>query len=158
MRDIICRFMFIIVVSLLVVCAVVHSAFAHALKGVRIEGVAPVALEFSYSTGEAPAYAAIEVYGPDNDKVEFQNGRTDRLGRFSFVPDMPGLWRVVLADNMGHKTEIPVNVQLNENKGVQNQKASEQQSASTGMKALLGVSLLLNIGFFLSWILRRKRV
>lgn len=142
---------------LFVLCVAPIPAFAHALVGTRINGGSAVALEFAYSTGDVPAYAAIEVYGPDDAKVEFQNGRTDRLGRFAFVPDKPGLWRAVLSDNMGHRAEVPVNVGTPGAAASQSGAVRPERPASVALKALLGVSALLNLGVFLTWLKRRGK-
>ena len=134
-----------------------RPAHAHALAGSRVDGASAVVLEFAYSSGETPAYAAIEVYGPDDARVEFQNGRTDRRGRFAFVPDKPGLWRAVVADNMGHRVETPVAVVLSETGMARGAADDSRQTAPMALKAILGASLLLNAGALLSWITGRGK-
>ena len=84
------------------------QAPAHALYAADTRHDGVVLVQFAYSGGEQPTYAKVEVYSPADAKVEFQNGRTDAQGRFAFMPDTPGQWRIIMADNMGHRVEHPV--------------------------------------------------
>jgi len=47
-------------------------------------------------------FASVKVYAPGNDSVEYANGRTDTEGRFAFVPNRPGTWKVVLHMDSSH--------------------------------------------------------
>lgn len=141
------------------------NGLAHALTGRQVVTPAPVVLEFSYSTGDRPAYEAVEVFSPDDGKVEYQNGRTDREGRFAFTPDKPGEWRVIVKDTMGHRVELPVQVTaIDETAGQRDGQRAEAASGgvagSMGVRALLGVSLLLNVFAGLAWFrsCRRRRL
>ena len=58
---------------------------AHALYAADTRHDGVVLVQFAYSSGEQPTYAKVEVYSPADDKVEFQNGRTDAQGRFAFM-------------------------------------------------------------------------
>lgn len=133
-------------------------ARAHAVRAVQLPEAGAVLIQFAYSSGEAPAYAAVEVYGPADRKLEFQNGRTDAKGRFAFVPDAQGLWRIVMADNTGHKLthEVMVRRVGVEDGNAARAAASAGGSFSTPLRALLGVSLLLNLGLG-GLVLRRRR-
>ena len=71
---------------------------AHALYAADTRHDGVVLVQFAYSSGEQPTYAKVEVYSPADDKVEFQNGRTDAQGRFAFMPDAPGRWRIIMAE------------------------------------------------------------
>jgi len=61
-----------------------------------------VILKIGYDSGEAMTYAEVKIYSPENEKIEFQNGRTDAEGSFAFLPDTPGEWRIVVNDGNGH--------------------------------------------------------
>jgi nickel transport protein len=50
------------------------------------------------------------VYAPGGGDTEFQNGRTDARGRFAFLPDRPGVWRVKVDAGMGHGFDIEIEV------------------------------------------------
>lgn len=139
--------------SLLPVAAA--PAHAHALYAEETwrDGVALV--QFSYSSGEMPTYAKVEVYSPTDDRVEFQNGRTDAKGRFAFLPDVPGRWRIIMADNMGHRVELPVMVGAD-------MRAAAPAAAGPGafsmpLRALLGVSLLVNAALTAALLRRNRR-
>ena len=121
--------------------------------GWRYSQIEAVALEFMYSTGEAMSCREARVFSPNDEKFAYQSGRTDEKGRFSFVPDSPGKWRVIVRDEEGHQctTEIVIS-----DKG---EKVSESEiqsavinSTEIFIRSLLGVSLIFNIAL----IIRRK--
>lgn len=152
-----------------------EAVLAHGVGYAQVMDENPVVLEFQYATGDPAAYAAIKVYAPEissdapdeaSPKVEYQNGRTDASGRFSFVPDVPGKWVVVMTDGQGHRSEavieysLPVTEALIEGGTEQISAAPASTSVKTKtdvpilesvrslpnpVKALLGLSLLLNI-------------
>ncbi|MFT5730559.1 MAG: nickel transport protein [Desulforhopalus sp.] len=82
------------------------TASAHGLGYRLLKNDTTEVVEFRYSNGSAlpfaevevwsPDDAEVEVWSPDDAEIEFQNGRTDKNGRFSFFPDVPGIWRVIL--------------------------------------------------------------
>lgn len=86
------------------------ALFAHDLQVSWQRSGAAVIVENRYAGSEAAAYAAVEVFSPADAKQEFQNGRTDALGRFSFVPDREGEWRYVVDDEIGHRVEVKIPV------------------------------------------------
>ena len=92
-------------ILLLALPAAAHTIVYRALDG------GGVALEFRYSDGEAVAYEPFVVIGP-NDRVDFQNGRTDRHGRVTFLPDRPGAWQVTVdaGEGEGHRVTAHVTV------------------------------------------------
>ena len=61
-----------------------------------------VIMKIGYDTGTAMTYAEVKIYSPHNEKIEFQNGRTDAEGSFAFLPDAPGEWKIVVNDGNGH--------------------------------------------------------
>lgn len=145
-------------------CALPSTAQAHAVHSQRIDNMLPVVLQFTYSTGDVARYTGIEVFGPENRTVEYQNGRTDQQGRFSFTPNKEGDWLVVMQDNMGHKLEVPVQVQhlsptappsAAADSAAQAGAIQAQASPNTMLNALLGLSILLNI--FTGWYWYQKR-
>ena len=140
------------------VMANARHASAHALRAAEIPQGQAVVMQFAYSTGEVPAYANVEVYGPADTGIEFQNGRTDAQGRFAFVPNAPGQWRVIMADNMGHRVEHETTVAENGGAAPTADAATDAWGRfATPLLALLGVSLLLNLGTMsVLWRQRRK--
>lgn len=130
---------------------------AHALRAVEIPQDKAIVVQFAYSTGGVPAYAKVEVYSPADADLEFQNGRTDTQGRFAFVPNAPGQWRVIMADNMGHKVVHETTVADGGGTAPTAGAAADSWGGfSTPLRALLGVSLLLNAGT-ISVLWRRHR-
>ncbi|MDD4700769.1 MAG: hypothetical protein PHI96_00955 [Desulfovibrio sp.] len=122
------------------------QAYGHALRAMELSQNTAIVVQFAYSTGEVPAYAKVEVYSPADAALEFQNGRTDAQGRFAFVPNAPGQWRVIMADNMGHRVEYETAVaQSGGTAPTAGAAADTWGGFSTPLRALLGVSLLLNL-------------
>lgn len=138
------------------------AAFAHG-TGVRTSPDRPLAMEFYYSTDEPMAYAEAKVYSPADAKFAYQEGMTDDNGRFAFVPNVDGEWRVVVLQE-GHRAEAKVNVvmaELNSNDGSAPAGpavtgSSMPQGMELAKNALLGVSLLFNIGCAIMVVRRRR--
>lgn len=130
------------------------SAAAHGVGSRWLEGgPAPRAVLFHYSTGEPMAYAKVKVFGPRDDKMEYQSARTDRAGVFAFLPDGPGPWRVEASDDEGHKAVAEVSVpDAAAPSGTSSENVSLPKSAPQAIEprpvwesALLGASLTLNL-------------
>lgn len=89
------------------------TALAHGTHHVVMENTHAVAIEFLY-TGPSPMlFAAVQVFAPGQDQP-YQTGRTDRAGRFAFVPSEPGTWRVEVDDGDGHRHRLMVDVATDE--------------------------------------------
>ena len=142
------------------------QAQAHALYAAHTWQGAVALVQFAYAGGSVPTYAKVEVYSPADAKVEFQNGRTDAQGRFAFMPDTPGQWRIIMADNMGHRVEHAVDTSAGQGAAqvsAQNQGKPSAAVASPGvggfampLRVLLGLSLLANMALGAA-ALRRKQ-
>jgi nickel transport protein len=72
-------------------------------------GSGALVVEAYYTDGEAMNYAKVTVYAPQKE-TPFQSGYTDANGRFAFLPDKVGKWKVIFADGMGHRSEQEVSV------------------------------------------------
>ena len=150
----------VVLAALLVLGWFSADAQAHALLAKELASGDARVVAFSYSTGDVAAYAEAKLYGPYSADVEFQNGRTDAQGRFAFLPDKPGTWTIVVADNMGHKVSHPMTNTLSDGGTVEREVAPSGFSESLWalpvlFRAVLGVSLLLNL--FLGLALFRHR-
>ena len=142
------------------------QAQAHALYADHTWQGTVALVQFAYAGGAVPTYAKVEVYSPADAKVEFQNGRTDAQGRFAFMPDTPGQWRIIMADNMGHRVEHVVDTSAGQGAAqvsAQNQGKPSAAVASPGvggfampLRVLLGLSLLANMALGAA-ALRRKQ-
>ncbi len=68
------------------------------------DGVAGI--EASYDDGRPMAFCDVTVYFPAGEKKIYLAGETDANGRFIFIPDASGRFRVAVDDGMGHVTAI----------------------------------------------------
>jgi len=62
-----------------------------------------------YDDGEPLGYAVFEVYYPGGKEL-FQSGVTDPNGCFSFLPDTPGKWKILVKDGMGHQVSLTADI------------------------------------------------
>lgn len=132
------------------------SVLAHGTDYRLIGKDAVVVMDFFYSDKTPMQYAEVLVFSPENDKVEFQNGRTDQKGRFAFLAETPGDWQVKVNDGMGHAVHATVNVSaekskttaetLDDNlKPITPQKDALLYNVPVSIKLFLGLSILLNL-------------
>ena len=135
---------------LLVLCAAT-SALAHG-TGYRHSNFRAIALEFFYSDGEKMSYREARVFSPRDEKFAAQTSRTDEAGRFAFVPDCPGEWRVIVRDEEGHQCTASITVDEEASVDTSSQ-SSIPQGMELALRAILGVSLIFNIAM----IVRTKR-
>ena len=67
-------------------------------------------IKVEYDDGEPMSYAEVEIFSPGDEKIEYQNGRTDKNGCFAFLPNEVGEWKVKVNDGMGHGVVTKVTV------------------------------------------------
>ncbi len=126
-----------------------QAAFAHGTEGTVRQG--GWVIQARYAGGEPMSFAKVTVTAPQADKP-FQTGRTDQNGCFAFVPDVPGQWRLVADDEMGHRLTLTVEVpaaSLASSSALP--PGPSQSSTSLASRALLGVSLLLLAASLALW-------
>ena len=126
------------------------AAAAHGTDYRVLDKAPVIAAEFFYADKEPMRYAEVLVFSPDNQDVEYQNGRTDQNGRFAFCPETSGKWRIKVNDGMGHavRAEIPVDFPKTGNgaiKELANKNTPAAGGASKWIKLILGVSIVLNL-------------
>lgn len=136
------------------------DARAHGTDYSLVEGATLTAVAFYYSDGEPMAYAEVLVFSPQDPKVEHQNGRTDKHGKFAFCPDTPGTWRINANDGMGHLCQATVEVGQGEAPGKADRPRQETAVASPvegsrTLKIIAGLSLICNLAF-VSYLFRRR--
>jgi nickel transport protein len=125
---------------------------AHDLEAVVTLAAPAVIVRAAYGGSEPVQFAKVQVFAPAATQ-EFQTGVTDRRGCFSFVPDGPGAWRVMVDDEEGHKREIEVKVP-SPFEGVAHTPA---EPGSRVERALLGVALMVGAtGFLYGFKARRE--
>ena len=127
-------------------------SYAHG-TGYRQSSLKAVPLEFAYSTGEAMSYRETRVYSPSDEKFAVQSGRTDESGRFSFVPNVKGEWRVIVRDEEGHQCEAKIDITDEFLSGTETLRTQSETFSDIPVRALLGVSLIFNI----SLVIRRRK-
>ena len=127
-------------------------SYAHG-TGYRHSSLKAVPLEFSYSTGEAMSYREARVYSPNDEKFAVQSGRTDESGRFAFIPNVKGEWRVIVRDEEGHQCEAKIDITDEFLSGKETLRTQSESFNDIPVRALLGVSLIFNIAL----VIRRRK-
>ena len=101
------------------------------------------------------SYCDVKIFSPNDSKFAVQSGRTDEAGRFAFIPDVSGDWRVIVRDNEGHQCEAKINISqeflTGENKIIneKNNESNSPEGLELFMRALLGVSIIFNIALLI---------
>ncbi|RMD82172.1 MAG: hypothetical protein D6815_09890 [Candidatus Dadabacteria bacterium] len=87
------------------ICA--SPALAHELRREIGRAQEAIAVRLYFPGGRPFAYESYEIYR-DGEKVPFQVGRSDALGRIVFLPDRPGTWRIRSFSKDGHGADFTV--------------------------------------------------
>lgn len=154
-----------LVAALMCLMALPGGVFAHGTDYRLIGKDAVVAAEFFYSDKTPMRYAEVLVFSPENDTVEYQNGRTDQNGRFAFLAELPGDWQINVNDGMGHAVHATISVNQRETdretaddakNAVSKKKKTPLADASIVIKVFFGLSILLNL-FLGMYVWKRKR-
>lgn len=98
-----CEAFFLAVV--LLAAGMSRPAIAHDLRHEESHAGGAVVVRLFFSDGSAFSYESYEVYRA-GEKIPFQVGRTDALGRVVFIPDRPGVWRVRAFSEDGHGVDF----------------------------------------------------
>ncbi len=126
--------------TFVIVCAMGLPAFCvgHGVKHSVFS--AGTGIEATYDNGRPMAFCDVVVVSPANPDNEYQSGITDPAGRFAFVPDTNGVWKVTVDDGMGHL--VTADVQTGPNKQV-------SDGVDTGMNrfagGMIGVSVIFGL-------------
>ncbi len=86
--------------------------YGHDLQN-TIKSQNAVVIYLYFPDGTKFSYESFEIYRP-NEKIPFQVGRTDALGRVIFIPDKKGKWFVKAFSEDGHGVNLYVDIN-NEN-------------------------------------------
>ena len=116
----------------------------------KISQTSAIVVTVGYDTGEAMRYAAVTIFSPRDDTVEFQNGRTDVNGSFAFVPNIPGEWKIIVNDGIGHGlvTTFPVDASMNVE--------ITQGRFVRWQKLIIGIGIILGVTGIISYLRARK--
>jgi nickel transport protein len=118
---------------------------AHELEATVSLAAPAVVVRAAYGGSEPVPFAKVQVFTPSSPTREFQAGVTDPRGYFSFVPDGPGAWRVVIDDEEGHRREFPVTVPDPFHSSV----STPGKSTSRLERAVLGLAIIIGATGFL---------
>ena len=139
------RMIQVIVVGVLVCMGSASVGSAHTVAG-RIVDAKSVTAEFRYADGTAMAFSEVSVFSPV-ENVLYQTGRADGSGRFAFVPDRAGAWRVEVRDEENHLATVSVEVDA---------RIAVRRSMQSYRDAALAISVALNLACLFSlWQARR---
>ncbi len=128
--------------------ATVIAAFAHGMNYTLLESPSVTAFQAQFSTGELMSYSPVTIIDPEGE--EYQSGLTDRRGRFAFMPEGRGEWRIAVDGGMGHRLTFALEVS---NGTVEMMTTTAPQ----WLYALIGVSLIFNFGFGVAVIRANKK-
>lgn len=112
-----------------------------------------IVIQVNYDDGQPMSYAEVLIHAPGGKEREYQNGRTDARGSFSFLPDRKGTWNIKVSDGMGHGfvTEIPVDEEMHTGGEIRG-------AVRPWQKALLGISLIWAIAATWLYAIRKKKI
>lgn len=98
-----------------------------------------ISVRVFYSADDPASYSQYEILGP-GDKIPHQNGRIDKNGFVSFLPDRAGIWTIKVfgeSDHGYHGAQIEVKV--NENMFMESFK---KPLIATHTKIIVGIGLM----------------
>ena len=132
-------------------CALIPAAAsAHGVNH-RVERGEAHVVTFTHDDGSPFANVPYEVTAP-GDVGRASSGRTDRLGRVAFLPDIPGDWIVRAWSANGHGGRVVVDVGDEAITEI-----VDTGGRGRGGDALLGVSLLFGLFGVAALVMSRRR-
>jgi len=142
MNSKVLAFVFFTLISLSII-------YPHGVDSQLING--GIGLIVSYDDGTPISYADTKIFSPKGEKIPFQEGVTDKNGRFLFVPDETGIWKISINDGMGHGLIKEIEV-----KNLNNLKVKNKASLSKWYKILIGISIIFGLTGFALFIKANK--
>ncbi|HOE96737.1 MAG TPA: hypothetical protein PLS90_07520 [Candidatus Sumerlaeota bacterium] len=128
------------------ICAAAHGL--HLSVDVRADHVR---IAGAYENGTPLAGATVAIFAPQREEP-YQEGRTDPAGRFAFIPDAGGRWRIRLDDSSGHVLERQVDIPAAGSPAASGPAAPPSPAANFHTFGLLvGVGLLAGISALAFW-------
>jgi len=140
---------FLLSSGLLFACSTLPTA-AHDLQYTVVGGQA-VVIKLFYADNTPFTFEGYEIYR-DAEKLPYQVGRTDQLGRIAFLPDAAANWRIKVISEDGHGLDFQLGTDAAANLAGSDKPAFERYS-----RIVIGVGLILGLFGFLSLYLKRKK-
>lgn len=110
-----------------------------------------VVIRLFYLDDKPFTFEGYEVYR-DGDKIPYQVGRTDSLGRVAFLPDRAGKWRIRAVSEDGHGLDFILTTGADARI-----EGSEKPVYERHGRIVVGVAVILGLFGLLSLYLRRKK-
>ena len=133
---------------LLVLCASC-TCWAHGSHCLRLAGA--IGVQATYDNGDPFVEADVLVFAPENRETPWLSGKTDRQGRFFFVPDADGSWLIRIKDAEGHAASNTLKVA---NRAIEDDGRGEGR-ASKGTRVLIGLAIVFGLFGLFSLVRRR---
>ena len=108
-------------------------------------------IKIAYDDRVPMSYAEVKIFSPGDQKIEYQNGRTDKNGCFTFFPDTSGMWKIEVNDGTGHG--VITNISVGE--GLKLEEKTRGHLARW-QKILFGLSLIIGITGILFYISAKR--
>lgn len=140
----------------LTILATIAPAWGHGTEGFTEKAQGSL-VNAGYDDGEPMSYAEVEIIGPVSG-TPFQKGRTDRNGRFMFLPDQKGLWQIVIKDGMGHRLVLGWEI-TDVKGGIKEARPTETASRKTSrlQGIIMGMSIIFGLfGIVYGWKARSR--
>jgi len=121
------------------------TLLAHGVDYEVIQG--GLGIKAEYDDGQPLAFCDVRIFSPKDAKTAYQQGLTDGYGRFLFVPDTSGNWKVEVDDGMGHGLieTIPISAEMTLTKGLEKKHLNRYQEIIIGVSIIFGLT---GIGFY----------
>ncbi len=114
------------------------AAFAHDLQ-YAVEPGPAIVVRLFYADHAAFAGQTWEVFR-QGETIPYQSGRTDPLGRLSFLPDRPGEWRLRATSGDGHGLEFSLRTDASQSvAGIERPLFDQYAKPITGAALLFGM-------------------
>jgi len=127
------------------------TLFPHGVNYKKING--GIGIEVLYDNGKPISEAETKIYSPREKNNTFQEGYTDKNGRFLFYPDEQGKWKIIISDGMGHG--VSTFIEINNIKTMEIGKTGNIPIPLYN-KILLGISIIFGITGILTFLATRK--
>lgn len=123
---------------------------AHDLQ-YQTESSQAVVVKLFYTDNKSFSFESYEIFH-EGEKLPYQVGRTDSLGRVAFLPDQAGKWRIKAFSDDGHGVDFTLETDATAR--IEN---SEKPVYERYGRIVVGVAIILGLFGFLSLFARKKK-